>query len=273
MNYIKGINKSKIYNEIKTFDNLKNNNVICKGWSELYRETLLNIGFKPENVKIMGKNGTGNHKWIEVNLNNGMIIIADATESIGDNQPDLTNSKFGTNTMGFMLVPEKYSGKRLNKWIDIKDDDFMFWQQRNKNLFPYIDYHYDFDGFNPPTSFLKKLSNNNFFRNIYSQSQDKVVDFVFNQKIPHNMNAVDVKNYYTLYMFRNFNDKYKRMFNLQRGEFHYQDGIEPVFVISANNGKYMLYSESTGKIIFNNKLDYLNYINSKNVNLKDINLD
>ncbi|HBA37661.1 MAG TPA: hypothetical protein DCY94_02970 [Firmicutes bacterium] len=92
-----------------TFDWLnEERKVICKGWAELYRELLIEAGIDESLVSIKGEN----HFWVEIAYGES-VIIADATDSI-EKQIDLTASKAGMKTVGFVLLPKSYSGARLN---------------------------------------------------------------------------------------------------------------------------------------------------------------
>lgn len=52
------------------------------------------------------------HRWVEINLHNGEIIIADATDYIGKSI-DFSNAKSNSETTGFYILPQKYSGLKL----------------------------------------------------------------------------------------------------------------------------------------------------------------
>ena len=124
MNFINTKNndgKSQIYNRDISFDNLDSNYVICKGWSQLYRELLISCGFSPDKVKIMGENKVGSHKWIEIELDNGNIIIADATDSI-NGELDLAKCKSSFSSNGFFYCNKFFSGARLEK-INLSKSD------------------------------------------------------------------------------------------------------------------------------------------------------
>ena len=97
------INRNKFIN----FNLLKSKDVICFGWSRLYKELLIDAGIAENRITIMGKN----HNWIEVDLGD-MIIIADATENIKGIH-DLTNVKAGAPTTGFAYLNKTESGIRL----------------------------------------------------------------------------------------------------------------------------------------------------------------
>lgn len=82
--------------------------VVCTHWLQLYEYILAHFGIK---VNKMNR-PSSDHVWGEVELNNGEIIIVDATEYIGSSI-DLSNAKSISHTAGFLIVPQKYSGIRL----------------------------------------------------------------------------------------------------------------------------------------------------------------
>ncbi len=82
--------------------------VVCSQWSELYSYILNYFGIENKIMQIHGQD----HRWVEINLHNGDIIIADATDYIG-NSIDFSNAKSNSETTGFYILPQKYSGLKL----------------------------------------------------------------------------------------------------------------------------------------------------------------
>lgn len=116
MDWIKGSlsQKHDIYNKTVSFDSLEGNSVICKGWSELYRELLIDAGMDEKKVSILGSTDKfGAHKWVRVDLDDGKVLIADATEAI-NHSIDLANCKAGFPTNGFVIVQKQYGDLRLS---------------------------------------------------------------------------------------------------------------------------------------------------------------
>ncbi|MBR3523102.1 MAG: hypothetical protein IKN87_00230 [Bacilli bacterium] len=105
------ITKGNILNKTLSFDNLESKYVVCKGWSELYKEILIESGFSPEKVIIAGVSG---HKWVEIILPDNSILKADATEVI-NGTIDLANCKLGSRTSGFIHATSDSIGKRINE--------------------------------------------------------------------------------------------------------------------------------------------------------------
>lgn len=142
--------KETIYNSNISFENFSDY-VICNGWSNLYSELLISAGISQENIKIRkASNGSQrSHQWVEVNLGNGQIIIADGTEAckIGNIKlEDLSNCKLGAPTIGFMILPEQHSGQRFtNIYQDAEKrgdyDKFVdFVNNQNRVIDDKIDY-------------------------------------------------------------------------------------------------------------------------------------
>lgn len=82
--------------------------VVCSQWSELYSYILNCFGIENKIMQIPGQD----HRWVEINLHNGEIIIADATDYIG-NSIDFSNAKSMSETTGFYILPQRFSGLKL----------------------------------------------------------------------------------------------------------------------------------------------------------------
>ena len=111
------ISYTKVTNEqkqiiVNTPINVKNaklfSYVVCSQWSELYSYILNYFGIENKIMQIPGQD----HRWVEINLHNGEIIIADATDYIGKSI-DFSNAKSNSETTGFYILPQKYSGLKL----------------------------------------------------------------------------------------------------------------------------------------------------------------
>ena len=126
------ISYTKVSNEqkqiiVNTPINVKNaklfSYVVCSQWSELYSYILNYFGIENKIMQIPGQD----HRWVEINLHNGEIIIADATDYIGKSI-DFSNAKSNSETTGFYILPQKYSGLKLGdvfsdyKYNDIAKD-------------------------------------------------------------------------------------------------------------------------------------------------------
>lgn len=82
--------------------------IVCTQFYELYSYILAQFG-----INVVRKNIPGqDHVWGEIELNNQSVIITDATDYI-NNSIDLSNAKSNSPTVGFAVLPKKYSGIRL----------------------------------------------------------------------------------------------------------------------------------------------------------------
>ncbi len=119
---------NKMLSKMTTFDTLNpDNKIVCRGWSELYKEALIESGVSVDNIKIINVNDK--HWWVEVyDPKYNCFIVADATEAARTNglmNFDLSSVKNGMPTKGFyVLSAEKYNlikekngcfGTRVNK--------------------------------------------------------------------------------------------------------------------------------------------------------------
>ena len=56
---------NKMLSKMTTFDTLNpDNKIVCKGWSELYKEALIESGVSVDNIRII--NARNKHWWVEV---------------------------------------------------------------------------------------------------------------------------------------------------------------------------------------------------------------
>lgn len=190
--------KNSILNKVTTFDNLTNNNVVCKGWSELYAEALVESGIDPKRVNVV-KAQTRNHWWVEINIGD-KIIRADATEALLGST-DLANCKFGEPTNGFLILNKSESGKLVDNKILSNNPKVL---KRSNDYFRDVDKSINYVGDNGYfTENVTKLQN--LFKNDLSPYDDviKNVDVLKNNAmnymsmdIPKNMNGYDAFVYY-----------------------------------------------------------------------------
>lgn len=190
--------KNSILNKVTTFDNLTNNNVVCKGWSELYAEALVESGIDPKRVNVV-KAQTKNHWWVEINIGD-KIIRADATEALLGST-DLANCKFGEPTNGFLILNKSESGKLVDNKILNNNPKVL---KKSNDYFRDVDKSINYVGDNGYfTENVTKLQN--LFKNDLSPYGDviKNVDVLKNNAmnymsmdIPKNMNGYDAFVYY-----------------------------------------------------------------------------
>lgn len=106
---------------------MQSNQVICKSWSSLYYDILMDAGFDASRVKISGRTNTGVHKWVEIDFGSDGILIADGT-NLFSGMTDLTRAKSGMPTQGFFLN----KGELIKNWYSLKNADFV--KEKNRNM-------------------------------------------------------------------------------------------------------------------------------------------
>lgn len=255
--------KTIIYDYNASFDNLKNENVICKGWSQLYREILIEAGFSSNDIKIMSNNGA--HYWIEIDLKDGNIIIADATDSNPIlHANDLVNAKSGEVLAGLLILDKlKFSGYRLSSLYKHNGPSLI---EYAKNIWKNIDdkLNYTHNGMYYPELQAKAAS---MFAGspIYNEKFASVatkLNIMKNIKIPSEMDNFEKRIY-----LRNMAMLIlgKDNFSL-REENKYINGnktkIMTMEVVDQTEKKYIIYSVDGETIILNDKLAYEEYISN-----------
>lgn len=243
--------KRSIYSKKGGFENLDGNNVICKGWSSLYQELLVDIGFDAEDIYIRGGNSLGSHKWVEVDLHNGKILIADATDSL-NSSIDLANCKIGSPTVGFVIANADCSGMRLRNLM--KDREATL-EAHSRKLWENFDEKIGYAK-NGYLSDLYKQAGNLFndvdlYNDIVNKNGVKKSSFdqftSFN--IPDGVDGYEAFGY-----FHKIKKLYKDSFNsinIHIRGYNNGERIEGVAYIQSFD-KSMIYSESLGKVFFNN---------------------
>lgn len=101
---------SEIYNRSFDVSNLSTNSIICSNWSNIYADLLQEVGINPKKIEIVqSADVVGAHRWVKMELDDGKILFADATNNI-NGMTDLANSKLGNSTGGFIITtPEEYA--------------------------------------------------------------------------------------------------------------------------------------------------------------------
>lgn len=197
-NYLLGDSSTKqniLANET-SFDTLASKNVVCKGWSELYRELLIDFGFDENLVRVV-KEENGNHRWVEIDVGNA-IIRADSTDSFNGTN-DLSTSKSGSSTNGFFWLDNSYSGIRLtynmlsadvisanSEWLRGIDNSIGYTQ--SGKYFNEIINPLSADFYSP--SLVEKVFGVNAEK-LYEEKVNKIL----NLEIPDNMDGIDIYNY------------------------------------------------------------------------------
>ena len=93
----------------KHFDisNMPDDSVVCSNWSNIYYDLLNEAGIDPSKINIINQNSElGVHRFVKIELDNGQIILADATNNI-NGMTDLLNAKLGKKTGGFIITTQE----------------------------------------------------------------------------------------------------------------------------------------------------------------------
>lgn len=173
--------------------------VVCTQFIELYQYILHHFGIK---VEIKTKPGQ-DHVWGEIKINDENILIVDATEYIIDSI-DLSNAKANSPTVGFVVLPIKYSGIRIReaftteKYQDAKEIIEKNYQN-NRDLDIALGY-IDKDGYKTE----QILNKNDIFKHpkeiIAGQKMldylTETVHFFNTLEIPTNMDGYEIRAFY-----------------------------------------------------------------------------
>lgn len=243
---------AQIYNKSVSFDNLPNDSVICKSWSSLYKEALVDAGVDESKISIKGLNlpDERGHKWVEIITEDG-TIVADATNNIAGSF-DLINTKFGEKTTGFYLLDE-YTGKK---------DDF------SDELIDRLD---ESIGYVTDNSIAQKISllKSEFGNSDVSKS---VIDGGFyNDLVKQNVSG-DIPIYMdgqSLYSHNKsvihiLDDTAKKQMKVSNGLYATSGGESVNAFSSIVDGKayYQSYSKSTGKVVYNSEKEFRKYLST-----------
>ena len=246
--------KANLYNKRVTYENLTSDKVICKGWSELFRDLLLSAGFDTNKVKIIRGKSVGSHNWVQVDFDDFMVI-ADATEAL-NGSTDLANCKAGLGTNGFVILPKKFSGSHIRSFLNIEkyhNADYL------KEVDRYIGYASK-SGYLADTIKEANLAFDNSLKYSYDIRADDLIDM----EIPENMSGDE----YFAYMRQIKNIMFtaeelsKHPINIKLRGLRVGNEVESLaFVEIVDEKKYVLYSESLGKHVFTDTKECLEFIN------------
>ena len=236
-----------IMNNVVNFDNLSSKYVVCKGWSELYRDILIDSGFDPNNIIIAGGEG---HKWVEIIMPNNTIIKADATEVI-NGTIDLSNCKFNGKTSGFIYTSNDCQGMRINKSFDkaYLEDAGNAWKAIDANLGYLHDGGYTDEILASLKSYdIGSVDNINTFRHLINSNIFNEIDgydaFSFLKKISKEYNLKSIS------------------FDLKVND---RGSVREGFLTIIDSNKIYTISDSTGRNVFSSKDEYNEFIEKLNL--------
>ena len=120
---------SDIYNKQVDIENMPtNSSVVCSNWAKMYKELLEESGISSENIEVIRREKMGSHNYVKIDLGNGKIILADATNNISGHT-DLVNTKINNKTSGFIITTQeefdraKSSGKGVKNIFQTLNDE------------------------------------------------------------------------------------------------------------------------------------------------------
>lgn len=208
INYFAGDNntKSEIYNNYLTFESLSNNSVICKGWSELYKQLLIDAGIPENCIRICGSDVSGSHRWVEISMGDH-FIRCDATQRF-NGSIDLANAKSGASTVGFVYLSNEWAGKSFAYNMPGTEEEISLNDSWLRNIDQQLGYASNGIYFNELSdSLVSEFYKPGLFEKVFGINQDKLLEkkkeILLNYELPDGMKAIEAKNFF---------DTLKRMF-------------------------------------------------------------
>ncbi len=178
--------------------------VVCTQWLQLYTYILKQFGIDVIKRSIPGQD----HVWGEIKLNEDHIIIVDATDYI-NSSIDLSNAKSMSPTVGFVVLPEKYSNLKLydvfnnpyNKELAKKVSEYYKLNREiditlhyiTKKGYPVEKIIEENELFQYPNAVITNNKDNEYFFH-------KTLNFFQKLKIPNNMDGYEIFAYYYLFI-------------------------------------------------------------------------
>ena len=248
-----------IYDKYASFDQIESNNIICKSWSELYRELLYDAGFGLNDVSIKSAGESiGSHRWIEFNIHTDTGIrtfVADATDGV-IHTTDLANCKMGSSTVGFMEIDPKDSGARISrKFIgEVEEYGKLLLELDKKIGYVNGDNYFDELMIEAKNQFG---NDTDFNAAIFGSDFSQVSKVILEAEIDSSMDGLDAYIYYN--KIKNILDADHEMGISIDRHVKSVNGSKENFVTVYTDEGYLVYSKSTGKHLFDNATEYVSY--------------
>ncbi len=279
-NFIK--EESDIYNQDVSLDKIKTgDNIICKGWSQLYKEALVAAGFDESKIVIEGENYLGSHKWISVDLGDGNYILADATNAVGG-ATDLVRAKIGESELGFMLLnPKKIlsdSNGSLPSLSKLPRDYF-----KKEELRPVYDNIIKTNVDNLDNELRKATGETtvnkieeiaaNFKKpglveKIFGEDLTEAVSStLWNMELPENVNGIEAYSYLSklINVLSNNNFAVKNNFRINLYADYTGDSLNVIKMQSGSGQVYELFGKKIGKIVTSSTSELEKYLYGYNM--------
>lgn len=175
--------------------------VVCSQWSKLYCYILKKFDIKAQIRKL------GVHEWVEIDLNDNYIVVADATEYLGGHI-DFAACKANSRTTGFLILPKQMSGVNLRNFINfpMTESDILLrneWLLKNKEWLFQLDVCLNYasiDGY-PIDCIINNIDLFNDSRKQIPIAEastylHRTSEFFKRLNIPNNMDGYEVHSYY-----------------------------------------------------------------------------
>lgn len=236
--YRKNFNVIDNFDDDVTFSGLTCNKFNCNEWCQLLKELLVTFSIPDNIITIKRENDT--HKWLEVKLQEGLLILDGTTNYHGFQ--DITNCKMNYNTIGFILANDDLGISLEQRYKDglLSEEEI----EKQGILFKKIDNVLAFSG-NPIYKDIKDkcdllLSDEEIFTSLYNLLSNYNSEYV--------LNGSDLSRY----LKRLLKDR-----NISIGFLAYfiNDFIETCCEIS-NDNNIMFYSENTGLLLNDSYKEY-----------------
>lgn len=274
--------KTTIYNQNISLDNIKTgDNIICKGWSQLYKEALEMAGFDESKITIEGGNNLGSHKWISIDLGDGNFILADATNAI-NGSTDLLKSKIGEPELGFMILnPGKILSDakgRIQGLSKMPLDYFKKPELRavyddvikgnvdnlDNNLRNITGEITDSKISEIAANFKKTGLVEKIFGNDLTESINSVL---WNTELPENVKGVEAYSYLRklINVLAEGNDNIRSNFNINLYVNEADDSLNVIQMYSDGSPIYEIIGDKIGKIVTSSKTELEKYLYGYNV--------
>lgn len=229
---------------------VSDNSIVCNTWAQMYADLLSELGFDSSKIKILGSDGFGKHKFVSVELEDGKVLLADATENIGG-YIDISNSKLNKSTSGFVITTEEEINKLKEqlggtKWkyiikmINEKEDNKKALSEIDKKI-----------GYNTETG---KLDYDDILK-YYSKGTEDTINIedkvkIFKNIFDNNFGAIESYPVMRNYSKKIFGNNAFSILYVKDG-----DTINVVQINSNSGNKTYLYKINNGEIIESNNIE------------------
>lgn len=275
INYFAGDNntKSEIYNKYLTFESLNNNSVICKGWSELYKQLLIDAGIPENCIRICGSDASGSHRWVEISMGDH-FIRCDATQRF-NGSIDLANAKSGASTVGFVYLSNEWAGKSFAYNMPGTEEEISFNDSWLRNVDQQLGYASNGIYFNELSdSLVSEFYKPGLFEKVFGINQDKLLEkkkeILLNYELPDGMKAIEAKNFFDTLkhmLFQNTEAGVEIEFGYRQFSSNAYSGVVMILEHDSNGIECRIIDDYSDSFIvhFQNLHEYEEYLNTNGI--------